>query len=62
MLYVAAAGTQGEQDMVAAKPVETTDPSEVKTNVRHPLVAVTVPGDVVPVKEPINGDAVLGPL
>jgi hypothetical protein len=42
-------GTQGPHEMVAANPVETTDPSDVKTKVRHPEVAVTVPGRVVPV-------------
>jgi hypothetical protein len=36
--------------------------SEVKTNVKHPDAAVTVPGELVPVYVPMMGEEVLGPL
>jgi hypothetical protein len=53
---------QAAQLMVAANPAAETVKSDVNTSVMQPLVAVTVPGDVVPVYVPIIGDAVFGPL
>lgn len=50
------------QLMLAANPGDVMITSEVNTKVKQPLVAVTVPGDVVPVNVPIKGEDVLGPL
>ena len=35
--------------------------SEVNTNVRHEPLEVIVPGEVIPVKEPIKGEVALEP-
>ncbi len=50
----------GAQDMMASQPSKVIDPSDVKTNVRHPFVEATVPGEV-PENVPINGSDVVGP-
>ena len=50
------------QLMVARQPAFSTDPSDVKTKVKQVPVLVTVPGEVVPVKVPNDGEVALGPL
>ena len=55
------AAPHGAQLMLAAQPGVVVIKSEVKTNVRHPVDEVTMPGDVIPENVPINGDPVVGP-
>jgi hypothetical protein len=55
------AAPQGAQLMVAVQPGLFTVRSEVKTKVRHPVEEVIKPGEIVPVKIPIRGDAAVGP-
>ena len=54
-----------KQEIFAAQPVEGTVALEVNTMVRQPEaledVALTVPGDIVPLKKPKEGEALLSP-
>jgi hypothetical protein len=53
---------QTTQDIIASHPAERIKGSDVKTIVKHPELPVINPGLTFPVKTPINGDAVVGPL
>ena len=53
---------QFTQDICASHPVEVIVKSEVNTRVMQPDVPVITPGLTFPVKVPMSGDAVLGPL
>ena len=55
------AAPQVLQLILAAQPDVVVIKSEVKTNVRHPVDEVIMPGDVIPVYVPIHGDAAVGP-
>lgn len=52
----------GAQLIVASQPADVTEPSEVKTKVRQPVVETTVPGEPVPLNTPIIGEAAVAPL
>jgi hypothetical protein len=52
----------GTQFRVASNPPALTIKSEVNSIVRHPVVEVIIPGNVVPVKVPRIGESVFGPL
>ena len=55
-------GGQVPHEMAACQPGLVMEKSEVKRNVRQPLLAVSVPGEFVPVYLPMSGKPVVGPL
>lgn len=52
----------GAQITLASHPVDVTEPSEVKTSVKQPVVEVTLPVKVVPVIVARSGAALVVPL